>query len=119
MGRMCLMSHSARRVYAQMADFQDTVSLSGLTVEDLSGNVVSGAQITSASGTLYGPNGVVTTPEPSSAHCSQTGRLLQVSGSTLSSPDRVLLVRAIRCGSEKTHGPRIPRRERCRRLVQL
>lgn len=47
------------------ANFGDTLVLSSITLEGPSGSVVSGAQITSASGTQYGPDGVV--PEPSSA----------------------------------------------------
>jgi hypothetical protein len=48
-----------------LAGFGDTLILSGITVEDPSGNTLDGAQITSASGTQYGPDGIL--PEPSSA----------------------------------------------------
>jgi hypothetical protein len=49
------------------AHFGDTLVLSGLTIlNPADGSVVSGAQITSGSGTQYGPNGVVVSPEPSS-----------------------------------------------------
>ena len=46
------------------ASFFNTLTLSGMTVTDSAGNPVSGVQFTSASGTQYGPDGVV--PEPGS-----------------------------------------------------
>jgi hypothetical protein len=48
-------------------NFGDTLILSGITAENSSGGAVSGATITSVSGTQYGPTGVVISPEPSSA----------------------------------------------------
>jgi hypothetical protein len=46
------------------ASFFNTLTLSGITVTDSAGDPVSGVQFTSASGTQYGPDGVV--PEPGS-----------------------------------------------------
>jgi hypothetical protein len=46
------------------ADFFNTLVLSDLTLADEFGNVVTGAQFDSASGTQYGPNGLAQVPEP-------------------------------------------------------
>lgn len=47
------------------ADFLSTMLLTGISVLDSNGNVISGFSIQSDSGTQYGANGVV--PEPASA----------------------------------------------------
>ncbi len=46
------------------ADFLSTMRITGLSVIDPSGNTVGSFSIQSASGAIYGPNGVSTVPEP-------------------------------------------------------
>lgn len=59
------------------AAFFNTLVLSGLTVTDGLGNLVNGEQFTSASGTQYGPDGVV--PEPGTSTLAIVGLTLLVS----------------------------------------